>query len=379
MIPRQELTAVALKALRNNPVTALLGPRQCGKTTLARQIAKTRKSTYFDLEDPADLAQLSAPQFALQGLTGLVVIDEVQRKPELLELLRVLADRPRVKARFLLLGSASPHLVRGLSESLAGRVGFVEMGGFSLPEVGVDHARKLWLRGTFPRAFLARTHEQSFTWRNDFIRTFLERDIPQLGISVPAQALRRFWTMVAHYHGQIWNAADFARSLGASEKTARKYLDLLTGAYVIRQLQPWYENIGKRQVKAPKVYVRDSGLLHCLLALRTSRQVMGHPKYGASWEGFAVEQILTRLRSPDSYFWATHAVVELDLLTLWNGRRYGMEIKCEDAPRTTKSMRIALQDLGLSRLFVVYPGATSYTLDENIEVLSIRELDRLPF
>ncbi len=366
-----------LRALGRSPVVAILGPRQCGKTTLARALAGGKKGAYFDLEDPVDLARLEAPRMALESLRGLVVIDEIQRAPELLPVLRVLADRPRRPARFLLLGSASMHLVRGASETLAGRVAFVDMAGFDLTEAGPDAADRLWLRGGFPRAFLARSEGESLDWREDFIRTFLERDIPQLGISIPAAALRRFWTMVAHYHGQVWNAAEFARSLGTSEPTARRYLDLLSGALVVRALPPWHENISKRQVKAPKVYVRDAGLLHGLLSVRTRRELDGHPKRGASWEGFVIEQALSLLGIRDAYFWATHAGAELDLLLFRGAKRLGFECKCVDAPRLTRSMRTALEDLRLDRLYVVYPGHRRYALAERVEALPLADLASL--
>ncbi len=374
MIPRPSLHATVQKALRQSSVVALVGPRQCGKTTLARQIARGRTGDYFDLEDPVDQSRLANPKLALEDLRGLVVIDEIQRKPDLFEVLRVLVDRPRGPVRFLILGSASPHLVRGISESLAGRVRFVEMSGFDMSEVTPRRLPDLWLRGGFPKSFLATSESSSLKWRNDFVRTFLERDIPQLGITIPAQALRRFWTMVAHYHGQVWNAAEFARSLGTSEPTARRYLDILVGAFVVRQLSPWFENVAKRQVKAPKIYVRDSGLLHALLGLRTRQQLLGHPKYGASWEGFAVEQILSLARAQEGYFWATHAGAELDLFILQDGKRLGFELKCTDAPRLTKSMQIALEDLRLNHLWVVYPGTRSYRLHRNVEVVSISDV-----
>jgi uncharacterized protein len=356
------------------PIVAVLGPRQCGKTTIARQIAKGRAGDYFDLEDPVDRARLANPRIALGTAKGLVVIDEIQRVPELFEVLRVLVDRPSNQARFLVLGSASTHLVRGVSESLAGRVFFIEMGGFDLGELGASRSDRLWLRGSFPRSFLAPSEADSMHWRNDFIRTFLERDIPQLGINIPAASLRRFWTMVAHYHGQTWNAAEFARSIGSTESTARRYLDILTGSYVLRQLQPWFENIGKRQVKAPKVYVRDSGLLHALLEMENHRQLASHPKVGASWEGFVVEQILGLMYGREAYFWATYSGAELDLLLTARGKRLGFEVKYSDAPTATKSMRIALEDLKLHRLYVVYPGARSYRLDPKIEVVAINDL-----
>ena len=376
MIARHGLETEVRGRLKSNPVVALLGPRQCGKTTLARQVASGRQAHYFDLEDPADAASLAAPREALSGLRGLVVLDEVQRRPELLETLRVLADRPRRTARFLILGSASPGLVRGASETLAGRVGFVEMGGFDLREVGANKLNRLWRRGSFPRSFLARSEADSLRWREDFIRTFLERDMPQLGVTVPAATLRRFWTMTAHYHGQIWNAAELARSLGSSEGTARNYLDLLSGALVLRPLLPWFENVAKRQVKSPKVYIRDSGLLHALLAIRTERDLRRHPKLGASWEGLAIEQILSILKPRDAYFWATHAGAELDLFLLRNGQRLGFECKYADAPRLTKSMRVALEDLSLDRLWVVYPGEKIYKLHQRVEAIPLAQLEQ---
>ncbi len=363
------------EALGDNPVVVLLGPRQCGKTTLARELAARTDHEFFDLEDPADLARLSAPMIALEDLRGLVILDEVQRKPELFELLRVLVDRPECGAKFLLLGSASPGLVRGVSESLAGRVALVEMSGFELREIGPENFKRLWSRGSFPRSYLARTEKTSHRWRSDFVRTFLERDIPQLGISIPEQRLRRFWTMIAHYHGQVWNAAEFARSLGSSESTARRYLDLLTGAFVIRQLQPWHENLRKRQVKSPKVYIRDSGLLHALLSLETSRGISAHPKFGASWEGFALEQVLAIAGIRDAYFWAVHGGVELDLLLLKDGKRLGFEFKCADAPQMTKSIRTAMEDLKLEKVFVIYPGKKSYEIDRRTRVLSILDIE----
>lgn len=312
---------------------------------------------------------------ALEGLETLVILDEAQRKPDLFPILRVLIDRPESKARFLLLGSASPHLVRGVSESLAGRVGLVEMGGFDIREVGPENFRQLWLRGGFPRSYLAPDDKASHQWRLDFVQTFLERDVPQLGISIPAERLRRFWMMVAHYHGQVWNAAQLARSLGLSESTVSRYLDVLVGAFVVRTLPPWHENLRKRQVKSPKIYLRDSGLLHALLGLESDAALAGHPKFGASWEGFALEQVLAVTGWRDVYFWATHAGAELDLLAMPNGRRIGLEFKCADAPQMTKSIRTAIEDLRLDRVFVVYPGNISYALDGNVQVVSIVELE----
>ena len=366
------------EALGVHPCAALTGPRQCGKTTLARQIAaESRRSTYFDLEAAVDRQRLATPEQTLGQLNDLVVIDEVQRMPSLFETLRVLVDRPDNDARFLLLGSASPQLVKGVSESLAGRVGLVDLGGFGLPETGVDAWRKLWSRGGFPRSFLARGSRASSLWRRDFVHTFLERDIPQLGITIPAESLRRFWTMIAHYHGQTWNAAEFARSLGSSEATARRYLDILAGAFMVRVLPPWFENLRKRQVKAPKVYVRDTGLLHSLLGIADAHRLLGHPKVGASFEGFAIEQLLGALETRDAYYWATHAGAELDLLVLHGGKRYGFECKFADAPGTTRSMRVALENLKLDHLWIVYPGDEGYVLDDRISALPVAEIGTL--
>lgn len=366
------------QALEVHPCAALTGPRQCGKTTLARQItADAPGSTWFDLEAAVDRQRLATPEQTLGRLRGLVIIDEVQRMPALFETLRVLVDRPDNDARFLLLGSASPELVKGVSESLAGRVGLVDLGGFGLDETGTDAWRTLWGRGGFPRAFLARSTRASSLWRRNFVRTFLERDIPQLGITIPAESLRRFWTMVAHYHGQTWNAAEFARALGSSEGTARRYLAILAGALMVRVLPPWFENLKKRQVKAPKVYVRDTGLLHTLLGIPGEDQLLGYPKVGASFEGFVVEQLVGALETRDAYYWATHAGAELDLLLLRGGKRYGVECKFADAPGTTRSMRVALEDLGLEHLWVVYPGDEEYALDDRISVLPVAEVGTL--
>ena len=377
MLPRLHALARTERALKLNPVAALLGPRQCGKTTLARMIADRTPCEFFDLEDPVDRRRLSAPMTTLEKLDGLVIIDEVQRLPDLFELLRVLVDRRENRARFLLLGSASPGLVRGVSESLAGRIGFVDLSGFDLRETGGQSLNRLWTRGGFPRSFLADDDASSLDWRNGFIRTFLERDIPQLGITIPAETLRRFWTMMAHYHGQIWNSAELARSLGASENTARNYLDILAGAFMVRVLPPWFENIGKRQVKSPKVFLRDSGILHAFLQFGTLSELQSHPKLGASWEGFAVEQVIDLLETRDAYFWATHGGAELDLLLMLNGKRYGFEFKYQDAPRRTRSMLIALEDLGLERLWVVYPGSREYALDDSTDVIPLTAIPGL--
>lgn len=359
-------------------VTALLGPRQCGKTTLARMLAASPDS-YFDLEDPLDLARLETPRQTLGKLTGLVVIDEVQQQPGLFPLLRVLADRPNPPARFLILGSASPTLVKGVSESLAGRVGFVDLSGFDATEVGFDHLDTLWLRGGFPESYLSSSDESSYHWRQQFIRTFLTRDIPQLGITIPAENLRRFWLMIAHYHAQTWNASEIAGSLGINYKTAQHYLDILTGAFMIRALPPWTENLGKRVRKAPKIYLRDSGLFHALQNIRSLPELQTHPKLGASWEGLALEHVLRVLRAEpgEAFYWATHSGAELDLMLVRGGKRWGFEFKYADAPRTTKSMRTALEDLKLERLYVIYPGERDYTLDDKIEVLAFPRLAKL--
>jgi uncharacterized protein len=374
MIPRPAALDRIVRAFAVHPIAALLGPRQCGKTTLARMIAEREPSSYFDLEDPVDLRRLSAPLTALEPLSGLVVIDEVQRRPDLFELLRVLVDRPRNPARFLLLGSASPYLVKGVSETLAGRIGFIDLGGFDLHEVGPEHRDRLWVRGGFPRSYLAADDDASVLWREDFIRTFLERDIPQLGITVPAETLRRFWTMVAHYHGQVWNAAEFARSIGASEPAARRYLDILAGAYMARILPPWFENLSKRQVKAPKIYLRDSGILHALLQLRSMADLQSHPKLGASWEGFALGQVLSLLDAGDAYYWATHGGAELDLMVRIGGKHYGFEFKYADAPGASRSIHVALQDLSLERLWVIYPGRREYQLGDRISVAPLEAI-----
>ncbi len=359
------------QVFRVHPVAALLGPRQCGKTTLARMLAEGQASTTFDLESPVGRRQLAAPMASLERLKGLVIIDEIQRQPELYEILRVLVDRTDNAAQFLVLGSASPELVKGTSESLAGRVGFVDLSGFTLGEAGAAKRDALWCRGGFPRSFLAPDDAASGDWRQGFARTFLERDIPQFGITIPSETLRRFWTMVAHYHGQVWNAAEFARSLGASENTARRYLDILTGAYMVRVLPPWFENLKKRQVKAPKIYIRDTGILHALLQLTSQQDILGHPKLGASWEGFALEHVLNTVNTRDAYYWATHGGAELDLLLLASGKRFGFEFKYADAPSLTRSMRVALQDLQLDHLWVVYPGSQVYPLHESVTAIPL--------
>lgn len=369
MIARIHLLDRIRKALRRSSSVSLLGPRQCGKTTLARMLLAPDSENYFDLERPVSLRRLEDPETALGELRGLVVIDEVQRRPELFPILRVLIDRPRSPAKFLLLGSASPALLRQSSESLAGRIEVIEMGGFTVEEIGQKLSDRLWLRGGFPKSFVAASESNSFKWREEFIRTFLEQDVPQLGIRVPSPQLQRFWIMLAHYHGQIWNAAEPAASLGLSQPTVRSYLDLMTSVYMIRQLHPWHENLAKRQVKAPKIYVRDTGLLHTLLGLRTRRDLLTHPKLGASWEGVVIEQLLRIVEPDQAYFWATHQGAELDLLMLQGPRRVGVEIKRSDAPSLTSSMRIALKDLRLDKLWVIYPGKERYALNDRVTAI----------
>jgi uncharacterized protein len=374
MIERNADFSLVRAALKRSRVVALLGPRQSGKTTLARQFVPAKSLNYFDLEDSQSLARLTEPDIALRPLKGLVVIDEIQRRPDLFPLLRVLADRDPLPARFLILGSTSPDLSKHSSETLAGRLERVSLEGFRLADVGSAAQARHWLRGGFPLSFTARTESDSIAWRSHFLQTFLERDIPQLGITIPSVALRRFWNMVAHYHGQIWNAAELGRALAVNESTVRRYLDLMTGVFMTRQLSPWFENLGKRQVKAPKVYIRDTGLLHTLLGIANQRDLEHHPKVGASWEGYAVEEILKAMRPDDAYFWATHQGAELDLLLFKRGRRIGIECKRADAPVLTPSMRIALADLKLDELRVVYPGEKRYTLTKKVEVIPLAEL-----
>jgi len=371
MIDRKADVALVRVALRRSRVVALLGPRQCGKTTLARKFVNPDSLNYFDLEEPQSLARLTEPDTALRPLEKLVVIDEIQRRPDLFPLLRVLADRTPLPARFLILGSASPDLLRQSSESLAGRLETVSLEGFRLSDLGAAAQSRHWLRGGFPLAYTARTEADSLTWRRQFLQTFLERDLPQLGIRIPAAVLRRFWNMVAHYHGQIWNAAELARALAVNESTVRRYLDLMTGVFMVRQLPPWFENLGKRQVKAPKIYVRDSGLLHTLLGVTSQHDLEHHPKVGASWEGYAVEEVLKALQPDEAYYWATYNGAEIDLILFKDGRRVGVECKRADAPALTPSMRIALADLKLDQLSVVYPGEKKYSLARNVEVVPL--------
>ena len=376
MIKRTDKLNQIKSGFDRSPIVSITGLRQSGKTTLAKDFASQYQGscTHFDLEDPRSLARLSEPMTALENLSGLVVIDEVQRLPAIFPVLRVLADRKEKPACFLLLGSASPLLIKEISESLAGRVALLEMDGFNLMEVGSEESKILWNRGGLPPSFLAGSDTSSLQWRQDFMTLFVERDLPQFGVTFPSAAMRRFWAMLAHYHGQTWNASELAKSFDVSQAIIRKKLDILTGAFAIRQLPAWYENLGKRTVKSPKIYLRDSGLLHALLDLSTFDQLQSHPKLGSSWEGFSIEQILSITGSLNAYFWATHAGAELDLFLLHNGKRIGFEIKYSDGPTTTRSIRQALEDLSLDHLFVVYPGEEDYPLDKNITVTSLPSL-----
>jgi uncharacterized protein len=377
MIPRPDHIRRVTDLIAQFPVVAIIGARQVGKTTLARQIADQTDAavTRFDLEDPADIARLEVPALALEPVEGLVVLDEIQRVPEIFPVLRVLVDRDRRPGRFLILGSASPELLRQSSESLAGRIAYHHLPGIRLREVAAERIDELWMRGGFPRSLLAQDETRSQEWRRQFIRTFLERDLPALGIRTAPETMRRFWQMLAHYHGQMWNGSELARAFGVSSPTIRHYLDLLTGAFAVRQLQPWHENLSKRQVKSPKVYVADSGILHTLLGIDSTHDLLGHPKIGASWEGFMIEQILAQIsvRDLDCYFWATHTGAELDLL-ITGPRRIGFEIKRTDSPRVTKSMRVARDDLKLDELVVVHAGEHSWAMEEGIRAVSARKL-----
>lgn len=382
MIPRSEHLKAVQRLLRDNPVVALIGARQVGKTTLARQVAQRRSRThFFDLESSADRARLSDPLLALSSLTGLVVLDEVQRRPELFPTLRVLADRRPIRTRFLVLGSASPALLRQSSESLAGRIAYYELPCLSLAETGPDRADLLWLRGGFPRSFTARSHVQSYRWRQDFVATFLERDIPGLGIAIPSNTMERFWTMIAHYHAQLWNGSELGRAFGMSQHAMRRYLDVLEATFMVRVLKPWSANLAKRQVKTPKVYIRDSGLLHKLLDVRDRTALERHPKVGASWEGFVIENIVRTLGVDDSqcYFWAAHSGAEIDLVVQGpSGRLRGFEIKRTSSPAVTRSMHTAMTDLGLRSIDLIHAGDETFPLAKGIQaVAAARLLDDL--
>ncbi len=376
MLPRPALERAVRTALARARAVVLAGPRQSGKTTLARVFLPPGSPRYFDLENPLDAGRLADPMATLAPLRGLVVIDEVQRRPELFPALRVLIDRSDAPGQFLLLGSASPALLRQAGESLLGRAETIEVAGFDLAEVAADEpaseaAPRLWLRGGFPRSYLAASDEDSLAWRRQIIASHVELDLPQFGINVAAPAMLRFWRMLAHVHGQVWSAADPARSLGVSEPTVRRYLDTLTQTLMVRQLQPWHANLAKRQVKSPKVYFRDSGLLHALMDVTTLEQLLSHPRCGASWEGFALEQVLRLARPDEAFFWATHQGAELDLLMLKGERRVGVEFKRADSPQVTRSMSIAGEDLRLDALYVVYPGEKRYQLAPGIEAVPL--------
>ncbi len=377
MIQRKRNIRDVRSLLERNKVVAIVGARQVGKTTLSREIAKRWKGPveFFDLENPAELARLSDPMLVLQDLQGLVIIDEIQRLPDLFPVLRVLADRRQPVTRFLLLGSASPELLKQSSESLAGRIAYYEMQGFSVDEVGVENLNRLWIRGSFPRAYLARSNKTSSEWRRNFIRTFLERDVRELGFSISSITLRRFWSMLTHYHGQTWNYSEFARSFGVSDYAIRSYLDILTSTFVVRTLPAFHENISKRQVKAPKVYMSDSGLLHTLLNLESLKDIEMHPKLGASWEGFGIEVVVrqAQVRRDECYFWATYAGAELDLLTIRGQQRWGFEFKRTVAPRITKSMHHAIADLSLSKLYVIHAGDKTFPLDNKVTAVALAD------
>jgi predicted AAA+ superfamily ATPase len=374
MIERPSYITEIQAALQRSRIVALIGPRQSGKTTLAQMFVSSDSVNYFDLEDPVSLTRLEEPMTAIRDLTGLVVIDEIQRRPDLFPILRVLADRHPLQARFLILGSASPDLVRKASESLAGRLETISISGFSLSEVSQEKLNQHWLRGGFPLSYLAANDLDSQIWRKNFIQTFLERDLPQWGIQISAVTLMRFWTMMAHYHGQTWNAAEASRSFGVSDMTVRRYLDILESVFMIRVLQPWYANIHKRQVKSPKIYLCDSGLLHSLLGIYSELDLYTHPKIGASWEGYTIEETIKAMRPDETYFWGTHNGAELDLLLLKDGKRIGVECKRKDAPHLTPSMKIAVEDLQLDKLMVFYPGEKTYPLAERIDVIPLIRL-----
>jgi predicted AAA+ superfamily ATPase len=374
-IMRNKYVTRIRKLIKDIPVVAILGPRQCGKTTLARQFIKTSGNTeclFFDCEDPRDLARLENPMLILEKYKGLIVIDEIQRRADLFPVLRVLVDNDKDK-KFLILGSASRDLISQSSETLAGRISYLELSGFHVSETGEINLQQLWLRGGFPRSYLAENNEVSAKWREDFIRTFLERDIPNLGIRIPPIMIRRFWTMLSHYHGQICNMSEMGRSLNASDTTVKRYLDILSGTFMIRQVRPWFYNTKKRLLKRPKIYFRDTGILHKLMSVNTLDELYNHPRLGASWEGFAFEQVVLELglQEEDIYFWAVHTGAELDLVFQRNGRLWGLEFKFSETPKITKSMRIALEELGLNHIWLVYPGADLFPLERHITAVGL--------
>jgi hypothetical protein len=375
MIDRAYYKEYIEKALGRSRAVALLGPRQCGKTTLARQIVDIHSPNYFDLEDPSTLIGFEDPKTALENLKGIVVIDEVQRRPDVFPIFRVLLDRVPLPAKFLILGSASPDLLKQSSESLAGRLELIEMEGFGLSEVGEKKQMRLWNRGGFPLSFLAKNDKDSLVWRVDFIRTFLERDLREAqGLDVPVVTLHKFWIMLAHSHGKIWNASPFASSLGLTHPTVKKYLDILTGLFMVRQLQPWYANIKKRQVKSPKVYIRDTGLLHALIGINIEQELPRHPICGSSWEAFVIEEIIRSVEPHDIYYWATHQGAEIDLVFFKGGKMYGVEVKRADAPAMTKSIETALECLDIERIAVIYPGKRRYSIHKQVDVVPFDEI-----
>lgn len=374
MLKRKNLLILTQTALKRSPIVALMGPRQTGKTTLARQFVAVNSENYFDLEDPASLGRLDHPKTALEPLTGLVVIDEIQRKPELFPILRVLADRRPVKTRFLILGSASPDLRHHSSETLAGRMETIPVGGFALNEVGEKNINRHWLRGAFPISYLAKTDADSTVWRKNFIQTILERDLPLLGVKFPSPMLFRLWGMLAHYHGQTWNGAEISKSLGISEPTVKRYVEFLEGLYLIRQLAPWHSNLGKRLVKSPKLYIRDSGILHFFLGIGKRRELLLHPKLGASWEGYSIEEILKTTSYEDAFFWGTHNRAEMDLILLRKGKLIGIECKHSDAPRITPSIQNAMDDLKLHHVWIIHPNKTPFNLAKNVTAVSMQHL-----
>ncbi len=368
------------RRLRRQPVVGLLGPRQIGKTTVARELADRSSGavTYFDLESPADLNRLDDTVTALSSLRGLVVIDEIQRRPDLFPVLRVLADRPRRPATFLVLGSASPQLLKQSSETLAGRISYYELNGLGMPDVGSAHWRKLWLRGGYPRSYLARSDAESLSWRGDLRRTYVDQDLPALGPGFPARTVERVWEMLVHHHGQIWNGSEVGRAFGVSHTTSRRYLDLLVDTFMLHLLPPWSQNIGKRVVKSPKIYFRDSGLLHALLGVRTADNLARHVKVGASFEGFALDEVTRHIGADrrECFFWATHQGAELDLLVVRGSRRLGFEFKHTIAPSVTKSMRVAMANLGLERLDVIHVGKETYPMAPGIRAVAFERIHK---
>jgi predicted AAA+ superfamily ATPase len=372
---RQKFLSLVEKHFQIHKVCALLGPRQCGKTTFSRQFASLKKIpqiNIFDLENPLDLERLREPMLALSDLQGFVIIDEIQYKPNLFSILRVLADKENIK--FLVLGSASRDLIKQSAETLAGRIGYIEMTPFDISEI--SEINQLWLRGGFPLSYLAKSDELSFLWRQNYIKTFLERDIPNLGFSIPSMQLRKFWVMICHYHGGIFNASELGKSLGISYHTAKQYLDILEGTFMIRVLQPWYENLKKRQVKTPKIYFRDSGIYHTLLGLNNSESVIYSPKIGVSWEGFALEQTISyyNAETEECYFWSSHNTAEIDLLIFKDGKRIGFEFKYTDTPKITPSIKISLEDLKLDQIKIIFPGNINFKLSEKVEAIGLTSL-----